>query len=168
MARTALANDDGRLFSECAADFFPDPKSPRSFLPPNVTSDDFNEEIFNHEFSEGLQLFNRGQFFECHEVWESLWMRTPDDRAHLLKGLLQAAIAIHHFRRNNYEGARKLFEGQKRILAPFRPVTIGLDLATFDRAMDDCFAGLRSAAAGTSPRLDPALVPRLEQRAAGM
>lgn len=128
-----------------------------------MSDEDFTEAIFIKEFDEGLSLFNNKQFFECHEVWESLWMRTPDDRAHLLKGLLQAAIALHHFRRNNYEGARKLYEGQKRILAPFRPQAIGLDLATFDRDMDICCAALSQTAPGSAPRIDPARIPTLRR-----
>lgn len=124
--------------------------------------DDFSEEIFANEFGEGLGLFNEKKFFECHEVWESLWMRTPDDRAYLLKGLLQAAIAIHHFRRGNIEGARKLYEGQKRILAPFRPTSSGLDLASFDAAMDLFFAPLRAARPGERPLFDAGAIPELK------
>ncbi len=116
---------------------------------------------FEPEFREGLGLFNDGRFFECHEVWEHLWMHTGDDRAHLLKGLLQAAIALHHFRRRNHVGARKLFEGQKRILEPFRPHAQGLDLAAFDRDMDACFAALLRATPDAPPDFDPALVPVL-------
>ncbi|MFN0205939.1 MAG: DUF309 domain-containing protein [Planctomycetota bacterium] len=127
-------------------------------------SDDFTEEIFTKEFEEGLSLFNNKQFFECHEVWEALWMKTPDDRAHLLKGLLQAAISIHHFRRNNFEGARKLYEGQKRILAPFRPGTCGLDLELFDRDMDACCAVLRQIVPGERPFFDTTKIPVLQKK----
>lgn len=126
-------------------------------------TDDFNEAIFTNEFEEGLALFNEKKFFECHEVWEALWMRTPDDRAHLLKGLLQAAIALHHFRRNNFEGARKLYEGQKRILAPFRPRALALDLASFDREMDDCCAPLARISPGDAPRINVNKIPTLRK-----
>ncbi|MBL8693036.1 MAG: DUF309 domain-containing protein [Planctomycetes bacterium] len=116
---------------------------------------------FETPFEEGRALFNEGRFFECHEVWEHLWMETGDDRAHLLKGLLQAAIAIHHFRRSNFEGARKLFEGQKRILAPFRPESQQLALAEFDQAMDLLFEPLLRARPGERPEFRAERVPKL-------
>ncbi|MBI3818333.1 MAG: DUF309 domain-containing protein [Planctomycetes bacterium] len=128
-----------------------------------IPTEEFNDEIFNKEFEEGLALFNEKSFFECHEVWEALWMRVSDDRAHVLKGLLQAAIAIHHFRRHNFEGARKLYEGQKRILAPSLPAAIGVDLARFAREMDACCAPLRLAISGDAPRLDINKIPTIHK-----
>jgi predicted metal-dependent hydrolase len=120
---------------------------------------------FEAEFREGLDLFNAGRFFECHEVWEKLWLDEGDaDRAQVLKGLLQAAIALHHFRRHNLEGARKLYEGQKRILAPYSAGALGLDLEAFARAMDASCGVLTLVKPGDAPELDPALVPRLGLR----
>lgn len=119
------------------------------------------EPDFDAQLREGVELFNEGRFFECHEVWEKLWMETGGARADLLKGLLQGAIALHHFRRGNLVGARKLYEGQKRILGPFRPASEGLDLARFDREMDAAFAELARARPDERPTLDPAKVPRL-------
>ena len=117
---------------------------------------------FETAFAEGVQLFNEKRFFECHEIWEHLWMNESDaDRAQVLKGLLQAAIAIHHFRRNNFEGARKLYEGQRRILAPYLPSALGLDLATFARAMEDCCVVLTTIQPGDAPRIDPNKIPEL-------
>lgn len=123
---------------------------------------------FDAAFREGLALFNEGRFFECHEVWEGLWMVEGDtDRAMVLKGLLQAAIALHHFRRHNLAGARKLYEGQRRILAPFAAGAFGLDLTAFARAMDRCCAPLAADRAGDAPVLDPALLPVLTPRKPG-
>ena len=116
---------------------------------------------FDALLREGRELFNERRFFECHEVWERLWMETGGERADLLKGLLQAAIALHHFRRGNLVGARKLYDGQKRILAPFRPAREGLDLAKLDRDMDAAFDALLRARPDERPALDPFLVPRL-------
>jgi predicted metal-dependent hydrolase len=56
---------------------------------------------------EGLLLFNRGNFYDAHEVWEDLWRETTDP---VLKtcyqGLIQAAVGLHHLGRRNLVGAR--------------------------------------------------------------
>ena len=31
---------------------------------------------YDPRYLAGIVLFNRGDFFEAHEVWESLWMET--------------------------------------------------------------------------------------------
>jgi uncharacterized protein len=116
---------------------------------------------FEAAFREGIELFNKGEFFECHEVWERLWMETGGERADLLKGLLQAAIALHHYRRRNFAGARKLYDGQKRILTPFRPSREGLDLGALDRDMDSCFASLLRSPPDAPAEFEPARQPRI-------
>jgi predicted metal-dependent hydrolase len=56
---------------------------------------------------EGLLLFNMGNFYDAHEVWEDLWRETADP---VLKtcyqGLIQAAVGLHHLGRRNSIGAR--------------------------------------------------------------
>lgn len=124
-----------------------------------------DESQFWRAFEEGVSLFNEARFFESHEVWERLWLETGDaDRAQVLKGLLQAAIAVHHFRRHNLEGARKLYEGQRRILAPYLPASLGVDLEALAREMEACCSALGSVRPGEAPQLDPAKIPKIRRR----
>src|SRR5258706_6190244 len=44
---------------------------------------------------EGILLFNRGQFFEAHEVWEDAWRRARDEDRLLLHGLIHVAAGFH-------------------------------------------------------------------------
>ena len=44
---------------------------------------------------EGILLFNRGQFFEAHEVWEDAWRRARDEDRVFLHGLIQVAAGFH-------------------------------------------------------------------------
>ncbi|NBI28420.1 DUF309 domain-containing protein [Chengkuizengella sp. YPA3-1-1] len=46
-------------------------------------------------------------YFECHEVLEELWLN--EGRAPIYQGLLQVAVALHHFNNNNITGGIKLF-----------------------------------------------------------
>ena len=61
-------------------------------------------------FERGLDLFNRGQFFECHEAWEEVWKRSDGDEKLFYQGLIQAAVAILHAQRGNLQGARSILE----------------------------------------------------------
>jgi hypothetical protein len=58
----------------------------------------------------GLQLFNRGEFFEAHEELEQAWLTEKGPRRELYRALLQMAVTYLHILRGNYDGALKVFE----------------------------------------------------------
>ena len=80
-------------------------------------------------FQEGIDLFNAGQFFKCHEAWESVWNRSEGDDKVAIQGLIQAAVAILHLERGNRQGAESLYAKARAKLDPlpknFRQVAIG-------------------------------------------
>ena len=59
-------------------------------------------------FQEGIALFNRGQFFDCHEALEEVWLQSYGVRKKFLQGLIQVAVALHHLRNGNLAGAQRL------------------------------------------------------------
>ena len=80
-------------------------------------------------FQEGIDLFNSGHFFECHEAWEQVWNRSSGEDKLAIQGLIQAAVAILHLERDNREGAASLYAKARAKLDPlpdnFRGVAIG-------------------------------------------
>lgn len=88
----------------------------------------------------GIEHFNACDFFESHEVWEELWTDTAGPNRAFYQGLIQAAVALHHFGNGNIRGARKLNVWCRKYLDPYRPVHLGLDLDAFLGQMDTCFA----------------------------
>ncbi|WP_240903859.1 DUF309 domain-containing protein [Chengkuizengella sediminis] len=59
-------------------------------------------------YVEYLYYFNvERDYFECHEVLEELWLN--EGRSPIYQGLLQVAVALHHFSNNNVAGGVKLF-----------------------------------------------------------
>jgi predicted metal-dependent hydrolase len=79
-------------------------------------------------FQEGIDLFNAGHFFECHEAWEYVWNRSQGDEKIAIQGLIQAAVAILHLERGNRDGAESLYAKARAKLDPlpdnFRQVSI--------------------------------------------
>jgi uncharacterized protein len=80
------------------------------------------------QFQEGIDLFNAGQYFECHEAWEYVWNRSEGAEKIAIQGLIQAAVAILHLERGNHEGAESLYAKARAKLDPlpdnFRQVAI--------------------------------------------
>jgi len=77
-------------------------------------------------YEQGIELFNEGRFFECHEAWEEIWKRSDGAEKLFYQGLIQAAVAILHAQRGNLEGARSLYEKASAKLDPIPPEHMGL------------------------------------------
>lgn len=60
------------------------------------------------EFLRGVELFNDGKFFECHEVLEVIWLKAEGDEREFLHAVIQAAAALHHVQRGNLKGAQSV------------------------------------------------------------
>jgi uncharacterized protein len=77
-------------------------------------------------YEQGIDLFNEGRFFECHEAWEEIWKRSDGEVKLFYQGMIQAAVAILHAQRGNLEGARSLYEKASAKLAPIPYEHLGL------------------------------------------
>ena len=85
-------------------------------------------------FQQGLELFNAGEWYAAHDVFEELWHETADPHRRSLQGILQVAVAQLHLQRGNRRGATILFgEALGRLKRPGTP-DLGLDLASLCRA----------------------------------
>jgi predicted metal-dependent hydrolase len=76
-------------------------------------------------------LFDAGRYLAAHELFEELWEDTHGAEADFFKGMLQAAIALHHFATGNLEGAAKLYSGHRSCLAGYLPTHAGIDVERF-------------------------------------
>ena len=77
-----------------------------------LSMDPSHEPIFRH----GIELFNRRQFFECHEVLEEVWTPTRGPERLFLQALVHFAVGLYHHQRRNQAGAeRQLRKGLRKI-----------------------------------------------------
>ncbi len=77
-----------------------------------------------------FDCFNRGLFYEAHDVLEQLWLaerRQPND--HFYKGLIQLAGAFVHLQKNRLKPSAALFKLAKANLEKFPSVHERLDVA---------------------------------------
>lgn len=111
--------------------------------------------------AEGAAHFDAGRYMEAHEEFEKLWLSNEAADADFFKGLVQAAICLHHFQRGNLDGARKLYSGHRRYLAAFLPRHRELDVAGFLEAMQSCLRPVLRARPEEVVAFELALAPRL-------
>jgi uncharacterized protein len=81
------------------------------------------------EFHTAIDQFNNREWFECHETLEDLWMGESGMPRDFYQGVIQIAIALHHWRRGNFEGAMKLLKTGAEFLDKVDPVFMKVDVA---------------------------------------
>ena len=112
---------------------------------------------------QGVTWFNAGAFFDAHEVWEDLWLDCHDSTRTFYQGLIQAAVALHHFRNRNTRGARSLCRSATAYLQPYSPVFQGVDVERLLRELHDCCAELLADDSSTPGAvLDPERLPEIQ------
>lgn len=110
---------------------------------------------------EGVALFNRGEFFECHEALETLWREERDPVRFLYQGILQVGVAFHHLRRGNWIGAVRQLERGLAKLECYPPICQGVDVDCLVQQAQRCLHVLRQLGPERVADFDWALVPRV-------
>ncbi len=75
----------------------------------------------------GVELFNRGAYWDSHEVWEEIWQQHGEAWRLFLQGLIQTAAALHQHQRGIFHGAVKHLHNARWKLALFPDVFLGID-----------------------------------------
>ena len=83
----------------------------------------------------GLEEFNGGHYFACHETLETLWKGLSGDEKTLVQGIIQVSVAYYHLNRGNTKGALRLFDRALPRIEPYLPTWLELDLAAFFQAI---------------------------------
>lgn len=84
------------------------------------------ERSYPKEYYDFFTFFNRGEYYECHDLLEEIWMTEKDNK--FLQGLLQLSVGIYHFEYGNIKGSRLLLKSAKKYLTPYLPRYWDLEL----------------------------------------
>ncbi len=107
-------------------------------------------------FRQGIELFNRGEFYDCHEVLEEVWTPTKQPERWFLQSLIHFAVGFYHHQRNNSVGAvRQLRKGIHKIQG-YLPEWGGVRTGAIEQEARRCLAVIEAGG-----RVD--VFPRIEQ-----
>ncbi len=68
------------------------------------------------EFLTGIEQFNRGEYYACHDTLEAIWIEAPTIDKNFYQGILQIAVALYHLGNGNWRGCVILMgEGLHRL-----------------------------------------------------
>ena len=105
--------------------------------------------------------FNRGEWFDCHETLEDLWVGSEGEMRDFYQGVLQVAVALHHWRNGNFKGSVLLLTSGADKLHRVRPVCQRIEVEALAAAADRLREALTTLGPERMAELDQALIPRL-------
>lgn len=114
------------------------------------------------DFEHGVDLFNAGRFFEAHEAWERVWLRSGGEEKLFYQGLIQAAAALLHAERGNQAGAQSMYAKSRAKLDPLPEEYMGIALAELRDSLRQFFAAVLM-----SVKLPAPLIRRVSEKYSG-
>lgn len=112
-------------------------------------------------FRTGIDLFNRGEFFEAHEEMEEAMNLLADDTAdwEFYLGLLRASVANHKLSQGELPSACLHLRAALKFLSPYPDRHRGLKLREFRTALSAELLRVERAQAGAAGSVS---APRIE------
>lgn len=105
---------------------------------------------------DGVLLFNEHRFWDAHEAWEPLWLRSSGEEKRFVQGLIQLAAAYHHVQRGTLSGGLRLFAAAEAKLARSDEGYLGV---SFHAALDA--ARVQAAKLAAGKQIEPDEWPKL-------
>jgi uncharacterized protein len=110
----------------------------------------------------GIEEFNRGEFYECHEYLEEAWMQEPRRVRFLYQGILQVGVGFYHLQNSNWRGATGLLRNGTQRLREFEPETLGIDVAGLVRESERCLRELEALGRERVREFDASKIPTVK------
>lgn len=110
----------------------------------------------------GVHLYNAGEYFECHEVLETIWRDEPRVVRELYQGILQVGVGFYHLSRGNHRGSVNLLGYGLARLERCPARACGLDVASFLLAVRRARERLVELGPGRLEEFDQSLIPQLQ------
>ena len=111
----------------------------------------------------GMEEFNKGEFYECHEYLEEAWMQEPGRVRFLYQGILQVGVGFYHLKNGNWRGATGLLRNGTARLKEFEPETLGIDVARLVRECERCLRELEELGRDRVGEFNRSGIPKVER-----
>jgi predicted metal-dependent hydrolase len=116
--------------------------------------------------AKGIAEFNAWRFYDCHETLEDVWREVGSKGeegtlANFYQGTIKIAAGFHHVLRDNHHGAVNLLSDAFRLLEPFRPETLGVDVERLLTEVRPCVDRIIELEPARLREFDRSLIPQI-------
>lgn len=112
--------------------------------------------------AEGIEMFNEGHFYKCHDYLEEAWVNDESAGRDLYRGILQVGIAYYQIERGNYRGAIKMLLRVRQWLDPLPEVCRGVNVARLKEDVNNVQDALQTLGPEKMDEIDRGLFRKIE------
>jgi len=95
-------------------------------------------------FEYAVSIFNKGEFYICHDLLEDIWYEVRDDSRNFYQGLVHLAVGLYHLTvKKNPKGALLQLEKCIKKLSPYKPEFEGVETAKLVENVKDIISGIK-------------------------
>jgi uncharacterized protein len=114
------------------------------------------------KLKDAVALFNRREYFACHEILEEIWHEVAEEDKNFYEGLIRFATALHlRFNRRTPQGAINLLTQGLMRIENYRPTHHGVNVARLYDDIDAHISDLKSAKTPQAGFFERWRVPRI-------
>ncbi len=95
------------------------------------------ETEWDPRFLKGMEEFNQGLFFECHETLEEIWLEERGSDRYFYQGIIQIAAGYFKWEQRVPMGAIKLLGSGLEKLEAYTPIYHGMNLDSLMETVRD-------------------------------
>jgi predicted metal-dependent hydrolase len=121
------------------------------------------------ELRKAVGEFNSWRFYDCHETLEDVWRDSgakgsAEGATNFYQGLIKSAAGFHHLLRGNHHGTVTLLSDSVRLLGPYRPECLGIDVEALVAAVGACLRRIAELGEGRLEEFERGMIPRITIR----
>jgi hypothetical protein len=109
-----------------------------------------------------IRQFNNREWYDCHETIEELWLGESGEMKDFLQGVLQIAVALHHWRNGNHGGAVSLLVSGSNYLKRVSDVCLWVDVPALTADAEKVRIALEDLGTEGMAELEQSLIPRIQ------
>jgi len=121
------------------------------------------EETILSRFETGIEKFNSGEYYDCHDILEDVWFDIRGPSRKFYQGLIHLAVGFYHIlKRKNPNGAISQLTKGKEKLSAYLPQFQGVELTDLLGKINTCITEITKIKNGESVSFDESLIPRIK------
>ena len=107
---------------------------------------------------QGIEKFNQGQYYDCHDDLEEAWRQDNSVGRNLYQGILQVGIALHQVKRGNYRGAVKMLLRSRQWLDALPDYCRGVNIAQLRENSNEIYEAVQALGSNNLAEFDWSIV----------
>lgn len=120
------------------------------------------EESPPNQFLLAIRQFNAQEWYDCHETLEEIWLGEKGEVKDFIRGILQIAVALYHWRNGNHGGAVRLLASGVNYLSRASDACLSVDVVQLIADANVMREVLEGVDSERMAQIDDALVPLIK------